>query len=253
MNPLPRGASRLPGAYILTTPSGRTSRPPARNLPNDARTNPAPGKAPKSGNRMSGPERRAQIIDAAIALFGRHGFKGTTTKSLARASGVSEATIFKHFPTKNDLYAAAFERRTGVGTEQLIAELQDYAERGEDERMLRMLIRAIFYGHEHDRDLHRMLLYAWLEQEPSDNQRLHEQMQSYPLFVFLQDYVRQRQAEGVFVKETTGLVLAVLIGLPVHEAIRRKLYGLDTGFSDDMAVETFARLLLDGLKVRPPR
>lgn len=200
---------------------------------------------------MPGPERRAQIVDAAIALFGRHGFKGTTTKSLARASGVSEATIFKHFPTKNDLYAAAFDRRTGVGTEQLIAELQDYAERGEDERLLRTLIRAIFYGYEHDRDLHRMLLYAWLEQEADDNQQWSDQMQSYPLFVFLDGYIQRRQAEGVFVKETTGLVLAVLIGLPVHEAVRRKLYGLDTGFSDDMAVETFARLLLDGIKVRP--
>ena len=220
-------------------------------MPNDSPTQTASGKAPKSGNRMSGPERRAQIVDAAIALFGRHGFKGTTTKSLAQASGVSEATIFKHFPTKNDLYAAAFDRRTGVGTEQLIAELQDYAERGEDERLLRTLIRAIFYGYEHDRDLHRMLLYAWLEQEAEDNQQWSDQMQSYPLFVFLDGYIQRRQAEGVFVKETTGLVLAVLIGLPVHEAVRRKLYGLDTGFSDDMAVETFARLLLDGIKVRP--
>ena len=219
-------------------------------MPNDTLSEPAPAKAPKSGNRMSGPERRAQIIDAAIALFGRHGFKGTTTKSLARASGVSEATIFKHFPTKNDLYAAAFDRRTGVGTEQLVAELQDYAERGEDERLLRTLIRAIFYGYEHDRDLHRMLLYAWLEQEAEDNQQWSDQMQRYPLFVFLDGYIQRRQAEGVFVKETTGLVLAVLIGLPVHEAVRRKLYGLDTGFSDDMAVETFARLLLDGIKVR---
>ena len=220
-------------------------------MPNDSPTQTASGKAPKAGNRMSGPERRAQIVDAAIALFGRHGFKGTTTKSLAQASGVSEATIFKHFPTKNDLYAAAFDRRTGVGTEQLIAELQDYAERGEDERLLRTLIRAIFYGYEHDRDLHRMLLYAWLEQEAADNQQWSDQMQSYPLFVFLDGYIQRRQAEGVFVKETTGLVLAVLIGLPVHEAVRRKLYGLDTGFSDDMAVETFARLLLDGIKVRP--
>lgn len=202
---------------------------------------------------MPGPERRAQIIDAAITLFGRHGFKGTTTKSLAQASGVSEATIFKHFPTKNDLYAAAFERRTGVGTEQLIAELQDYAERGEDERLLRTLIRAIFYGYEHDRDLHRMLLYTWLEQEPGDNQRLFEQMQSYPLFVFLRNYVQRRQDDGAFSPESSSLIAAALTSLPVQEAIRRKLYGLDTGFSDDMVVEGYARLLLDGLRVRNPR
>ena len=214
---------------------------------------PAPAKAPRAGNRMSGPERRAQILDAAIALFGRHGFKGTTTKSLAQASGVSEATIFKHFPTKNDLYAAAFDRRTGVGTEQFMAELQDYADRGEDDRLVRMVIRAMFYAYERDRDLHRMLLFAWLEQDEAENQDLHEQIRSYPLFGFLEGYIRQRQAEGAFIRESPELLLSALVGLPVHEAIRRKLYRIDTGTSDDAAVEAYARLLLDGLKTRPSR
>lgn len=220
-------------------------------MPNDSPTQTASGKAPKSGHRMSGPERRAQIVDAAIALFGRHGFKGTTTKALAQASGVSEATIFKHFPTKSDLYAAAFERRTAMGTKRLIAELQDYADRGEDERLLRTLIRAIFYGFEHDRDLHRMLLFAWLEQEPADNQQLSEQMQSYPLFVFLDGFIRRRQAEGTFVQESPRLLLSAVTGLPSNEAIRRKLYGIDTGSSDDVAVEGYARLLLAGLRAKP--
>ena len=219
-------------------------------MPNDAPTQTASGKAPKSGNRMSGPERRAQILDAAIALFGRHGYKGTTTKSLAQASGVSEATIFKHFPTKNDLYKAAFDRRTGVGTEQFIAELQDCAERGEDERLVRMVVRAMFYGYERDRDLHRMLLFAWLEQDQAENQNLDEQIRSFPLFGFLEGYIRQRQAAGAFIRESPELLLSALVGLPVHEAIRRKLYGLDTGTTDDAAIEAFARLLLDGLKVR---
>ena len=220
-------------------------------MPSETLSKPSAAKPPKAARRLSAPERRAQIIDAAIALFGRHGFKGTTTKALAQASGVSEATIFKHFPTKNDLYAAAFERRTSVGTDQFIAELQDYVERGEDERLLRTLIRGIFYGYERDRDLHRMLLYNWLEQEPSDNQRLSEQMRSYPLFVFLNNYVRRRQAEGAFTQESANLLAAALTGLPAQEAIRRKLYGIDPGFSDDAVVEAYARLLLHGLRAGP--
>ena len=222
-------------------------------MPSETLSKPSAAKPPKAARRLSAPERRAQIIDAAIALFGRHGFKGTTTKALAQASGVSEATIFKHFPTKNDLYAAAFERRTSVGTDQLIAELQDYVERGEDERLLRTLIRGILYGYERDRDLHRMLLYNWLEQEPSDNQRLSEQMRSYPLFVFLNNYVRRRQAEGAFTPENASLLAAALTGLPAQEAIRRKLYGIDPGFSDDAVVEAYARLLLNGLRTGPSR
>ena len=41
------------------------------------------------------------------------------------------------------------------------------------------------------------------------------------------------------------------MALPVQEGIRRKLYGVDTGHSDNMVVEAYARLLLDGLRVRP--
>ena len=220
-------------------------------MPNNVSTQTASGEAPKSGKRMPGPERRARIIDAAIALFGRHGFKGTTTRALAEASGVSEATIFKHFPTKSDLHAAAFERRTAIGTRRLIAELQDYADRGEDERLLRTLMRAMFYGFEHDRDLHRMLLFAWLEQDPADNQQLSEQMRSYPLFEFLDGFIRRRQAEGTFVQESPAVLLSAVTGLSSNEAIRRKLYGIDTGISDDMVIEGFARLLLAGLRAKP--
>src|SRR4051795_3080789 len=55
--------------------------------------------------RLDSEERRKAIIDAALPLFARKGFAGTTTKELAEAAGVSEALIFKHFPSKAALYA----------------------------------------------------------------------------------------------------------------------------------------------------
>lgn len=197
---------------------------------------------------MTAEQRKAQVIDAAIALFGRHGLKGTTTRALAEAAGVSEATIFKHFPTKDDLYAAAFERRTFVGTAQLVTELQGYVDRQDDEGLLRRLIGAILDGYERDRDLHRMLLYAWLEQGPTENNRMWSQMRRSPLFEFLDRYVRQRQAEGVFRADATGLLTAALVALPVNHAISTKLYGIESEFPDEQVIDTYARLLLDGVR-----
>jgi AcrR family transcriptional regulator len=54
--------------------------------------------------RLDSEERRKAIIDAALPLFARKGFAATTTKELAEAAGVSEALIFKHFPSKAALY-----------------------------------------------------------------------------------------------------------------------------------------------------
>ncbi|MFL6820675.1 MAG: TetR/AcrR family transcriptional regulator [Bradyrhizobium sp.] len=55
--------------------------------------------------RMTGDLRRQLILNAAKRCFARHGFAGTTTKSVAAAAAISEALLFKHFPTKSALYA----------------------------------------------------------------------------------------------------------------------------------------------------
>ncbi len=60
----------------------------------------------KSSGKLSGEERREAIIRAVRRVFAERGFHGTTTKALADAAGVSEALLFKHFPTKEALYSA---------------------------------------------------------------------------------------------------------------------------------------------------
>ena len=57
-------------------------------------------------SRLTGEQRRQHFIDTALHLFSTRGFRGTTTKAIAAAAGVSEALLFRHFATKQDLYAA---------------------------------------------------------------------------------------------------------------------------------------------------
>src|SRR5260370_3705064 len=54
--------------------------------------------------RLDNEERRKAIVDVAVPLFARKGFAGTTTKEIAEAAHVSEALVFKHFPSKAALY-----------------------------------------------------------------------------------------------------------------------------------------------------
>src|ERR1044071_2431872 len=54
--------------------------------------------------RLDSEERRKAIVNAAVPLFARNGFSGTTTREIAEAAGISEALLFKHFPTKKALY-----------------------------------------------------------------------------------------------------------------------------------------------------
>jgi AcrR family transcriptional regulator len=54
--------------------------------------------------RLDSDERRKAIVTAAVPLFARKGFAGTTTKELAEAAGISEGLLFRHFPSKKHLY-----------------------------------------------------------------------------------------------------------------------------------------------------
>ena len=60
--------------------------------------------------RLTGQERRAAIIDAAINCFAQNGFRGVTTRELAQSAGVSEPVLYDHFPSKRDLYNAIIEK-----------------------------------------------------------------------------------------------------------------------------------------------
>ena len=197
---------------------------------------------------MTAAERRAQLIEVAISVFGKRGFRGATTKAIADAAGISEATIFRHFPSKADLYIAAFRQRTGVGTEQFVGMLADLAERREDEELLRALGRAMLIGYEQDRDLHRMLLYARLDQDAAANRRMWEQMRESPLFAFLEGYIARRQVEGVFRAGDATLLCGALLALPAHYAIQTRLYGIGPDAGDEEVVALYARFLLDGLR-----
>jgi AcrR family transcriptional regulator len=60
-------------------------------------------------SRLSSKQRRQAIVEAVRGVFADKGFDGTTTRELANAAGVSEALIYKHFPSKASLYAAMLD------------------------------------------------------------------------------------------------------------------------------------------------
>ncbi len=63
--------------------------------------------------------RRQDILEAGLKLFAEKGYNGSTTAEIARAAGVAEGTIFRHFPTKKDLLIAVLEPKVLEGLVQL--------------------------------------------------------------------------------------------------------------------------------------
>jgi AcrR family transcriptional regulator len=77
-----------------------------------------PTAAPTSKRTLStAEERREAVLEAGMAVFADRGFLGTPTTEVAKAAGISQAYLFRLFPTKSDLVVAVI----GRSNERLLA------------------------------------------------------------------------------------------------------------------------------------
>jgi len=63
-----------------------------------------------AGARLPAAERRSAIVAAALKVFASGSYAGSTTAEIARAAGVSEPIIYRHFPSKRDVWCACVEQ-----------------------------------------------------------------------------------------------------------------------------------------------
>ena len=111
--------------------------------------------APRSGSR------RDQILDAAMQCFASAGFRGATTREIASRVGITEAALYRHFPSKEALYAAIIARK--IEAPDLTAHLEAAARAGDDRAVLGGLARTLIERVEADPAFLRILLFTALE------------------------------------------------------------------------------------------
>lgn len=108
--------------------------------------------------RLAPEDREREIVRAAIAYYAEHGFSGQT-RELAKQAGVSQALIFRYFPTKEDLLARVYQEVFGGDWSLDFAELQDRS------TPLEARLVAFYRGYSRlilDHDYTRLLLHAAL-------------------------------------------------------------------------------------------
>src|ERR1700755_610509 len=69
--------------------------------------------------------RKAEILDAAIGVFGRFGFKKTSVDDLAKAAKLSKQGLYLHFNSKEEIFTAAIRKYLSDGLRQVEQELSN--------------------------------------------------------------------------------------------------------------------------------
>ena len=195
--------------------------------------------------RLPAAKRREQLLDCAAELFATLGYARATTAELARAAGVTEPIIYRHFKSKRDLFIALIER---TGKQTIDQWRQDVANAADPAERLKTLIGDNPMVSDQGRDAYRVFLQAITE---VDDEEIHKAWSSHihSLQQFLaMELARAQENRRVTTRYPAELIAWLLIdlglGYGVLSAMKVENHNFDA--SGEMHVQELITRVLVG-------
>lgn len=199
--------------------------------------------------RVAAEDRRQQIVDVARELFASRGFEGTTTRELAEHAGINEALIFRHFPSKEELYWAVLQGMIDMrGTKE---RLREHVKAGMSERETLIAVgqdilnRSIL--------LTRLLFYSILEKHDLSERFFKTHVIAY--HEILADYIRDGIKAGRLRVMDPLLAARAFIGMFSYHFEIQELFGgkQHQRFDSKEVVSGLVDIWLEGMQPCPKR
>ena len=189
--------------------------------------------------------RKDKIMESALRIFAEKGFQNTTITEISKAAGVSEATIYEYFGTKEDLLFSIPEKISNDANDEM-ARVLPYIT-GIESR-LRAMLRGyinVYYSNPHYSALVLLQLTA--------NKRFRETAAHAAIRRSSHDMllcIREGIADGTFKKRANAyLIRSMLLGTIEHLFIQWHMEGRpdrNPGILD--MLDSFIELILDGIR-----
>jgi AcrR family transcriptional regulator len=198
------------------------------------------------GKRMSADDRREQILQGATRLFAEKGFRGTTTRELAEHLAISEALMFKYFPSKEALYRAIIEKQ--INGDEDVFYPKEAIQSKNDRQVFQSVASYLIRKNTQDPNFMRLLLYSALEGH--ELSKIFTEGVALKNTRLLSEYIRQRIEEKAFKDVPPLLAARAFIGMVIHYILSQEVYGMKGvfHFSHKKVVDTFVDAFLNGLQ-----
>jgi len=175
--------------------------------------------------RLTATERRASVVETACRVFAKSSYRGSTTAQIARATGVTEPVLYRHFASKRELYLAcldaAWERLKQLWEQALEQET-------DPELWVATLGQTYLEARAADRVI---LVDLWIQalseaaDDPEIRRGLRDQVRE--VHGFVADVIRRAQEAGAIVRDRdAGAEAWIFISLGLLSTIDRRLNGL---------------------------
>jgi AcrR family transcriptional regulator len=193
--------------------------------------------------------RKAQIIDNATALFAERGFDGVTTREIAIACDVSEAALYKHFESKEQLYDQVLKSIIASFNPDPFFETMQ----GETDihHVLDCVAHSIIDLYKKDYRTPRLLLYSSLNTHPRAKQIFVSVRMPY--VKFLSAKLKELIEKGLIRKIEPEITERCFVGMVFDCSLNLNLWKGMSGkaYEPDAIVKNNVGIYVDGLKIRP--
>jgi len=189
--------------------------------------------------RLRAEERREKILDAARKVFLESGFAGARTRRIAEEAGVTEALLYRFFPSKSEIFRAAVHEPLERFVEELLATTADIDPAVGDRRdRLRQVNEMLLQFMADSAPFLAVVLLSELsEARPFYQTELHPTL-SGPIYEVVSKITGWRQRDG-------SLIFAAMFGVHLGLALDALLEGRDVDAA--RVADQLTRLFSDGM------
>ncbi len=198
----------------------------------------------KKTKKLNSEKRKKQIIESAMILFAKQGFNGTHTYEIAKKAKVSEALIFKLFPSKSSLYSAIIEYRIKQTKDIFNFVNQSYS--SERELLMNIALSHIQKIEEDDTFM-RILLFSALEGHRLSKIFFNTKVTKFTLY--LAGYIEKKIKDGTFSNVDPIFAARIFMGMIYNYILLKKIYKVDRPKLPDKntAVKAIVEIFLNGI------
>jgi len=189
--------------------------------------------------RLRAEERREKILEAARRVFLESGFAGARTRRIAEEAGITEALLYRYFPSKSEIFRAAVHQPLEVFVDELLATARDIdPDEGDRRERLRQVNEMLLQFMADSAPFLAVVLLSELSEARRFYQAdLHPTL-SRPIYEVVSKITGWRQRDGT-------LIFAAMFGVHMGLALDALLQGRDVDAG--RVADQLTRLFSDGM------
>ncbi|MBN2225854.1 MAG: TetR/AcrR family transcriptional regulator [candidate division Zixibacteria bacterium] len=197
--------------------------------------------------RLASDLRRKQIVTKATTLFARYGFDRMTVKMLAKACGITEPALYRHFASKEKLYDEVLK---SLESKVLLDDLKRQLAKIDDvEVLLFAVAKHIFDTYLGHKELSRLLLYSSLERHTMSG-RVFAMVRAPYIKILgeaLARLIKQRQIRKVNPIITARCFVGMVMDCTMGQSLWNRMQGKK--FTPDIVMDNNIPIFARGLMI----